>query len=118
LNSAAAASVAAATATGVRTGSTSVASRTSPANRPPSTAVTTAYAMTRLMIRSIAYSRYFSTATPTHTGRMAIPSVPATCQYEVESLEASALMTAEITSVTAPVYSHLSCCLRSPAERR
>src|SRR5579862_9736365 len=70
------------------------------------------------MIRSIAYSRYFSTATPTHTGRIASPSVPATCQYELESLEASALIIAATTSATAPLYSHLSCWRRSPDDRR
>ena len=70
------------------------------------------------MIRSIAYSRYFSTATPTHTGRIASPSVPTTCQYDAESPEACALITAETTSATAPLYSHLSCWRRSPADRR
>src|SRR5580692_11223152 len=70
------------------------------------------------MIRSIAYSRYFSTATPTHTGSTASPSVPTTCQYELESPEVCALITAETTSATAPLYSHLSCWRRSPADRR
>ena len=70
------------------------------------------------MIRSMAYSRYFSTATPTQTGSTPSPRVPTTCQYEVESLEASALIAAETTSATAPLYSHLSCWRRSPADLR
>ena len=59
--------------------------------------------MTRLRIRSIAYSRYFSTATPTQTGSTASPSVPTTCKYDEESPEVSALMTAETTSAAAPL---------------
>ena len=55
------------------------------------------------MIRSIAYNRYFSTATPTQTGSTPSPSVPTTCQYDEESPEASALMSAETTSATAPL---------------
>jgi hypothetical protein len=70
------------------------------------------------MIRSIAYNRYFSTATPTHTGSTPSPSVPATCQYDEESPEASALIAPETTSATAPLYSHLSCWRRSPADLR
>src|SRR5580692_5582235 len=70
------------------------------------------------MIRSIAYSRYFSTATPTHTGSTARPRVPTTCQYDEESPEVCALITAATTSATAPLYSHLSCWRRSPADLR
>ena len=55
------------------------------------------------MIRSIAYSRYFSTATPTQTGSTASPSVPTTCQYDLELPENCALMTAETINATAPL---------------
>src|SRR5208337_566717 len=66
LNSAAAASVDPATATGDVTVSTRVASSTRPAYTPSRRPVTIAYASVRLMIQSISYSRYFKMATPRH----------------------------------------------------
>jgi hypothetical protein len=75
LNNAAAASVEAATATGVWTRNTWVVSRTSPAYTPTSSPVTIAYARVREMSRSMSYRRYFRIATPTDTGSAAMPIV-------------------------------------------
>ena len=46
-----------------------------PKNVPPSSAVTSAEETTRLMIRSISYSWYFSTATPMQTGSAPNPTM-------------------------------------------
>jgi len=73
-----------------------------------------------LMIRSIAYSRYFSTATPMQTGSSAKPrGVMTPLDAWSKAVELSGVATArttKATSMTAPLYSHLSCCRRSPAE--
>ncbi len=47
----------------------------SPAYTPPSRAAISVKETTRLMIRLISYSRYFSTATPRQTGRAAVPRI-------------------------------------------
>jgi hypothetical protein len=71
---AAAASVAAATATGVWTRNAWVVSSTSPAYTPTSSPVTIAYARVWEMIRSMSYSRYFRIATPAQTAQPRLPS--------------------------------------------
>ena len=74
MTSAAAASVATATATSVWNPSTCVASSTSPAYTPTSSPVTIVYASVLETILSISYSRYRSTATPIETGTATMPN--------------------------------------------
>jgi hypothetical protein len=113
--SAAAASVDAATATGDENGSTSVSSTTSPPKTAARDAVSSAYEIVRLMIRSISYSRYRRIATPMLTG-----SATTATKNPLNGLELLAwvAITSPITATAPPLRSHFSCCRSTPVERR
>ena len=78
--------------------------------------------ITRLTMRSIAYSRYLSTATPMQAAKTAKPSGVirslTTKPMPRELPDASDPAATDATKTTAPLYSHLSCWRRSPADRR
>jgi hypothetical protein len=73
LNTAAAASVAIATASGERSGTTAWAIATSAQQAPASSPVTIAYASVLEISRSISYSRYFRMPTPMLAGSATKP---------------------------------------------
>ena len=120
LNSAAAASVAAATSTGEENDA-APASATTPAYTPMSSPVTMAYARVREISRSMSYSRYLKIATPMLTGSArtaTMPRLPAMCRI-FDGLFDSGTPSAPPTTATAdPPTSHFSCRRRSPDERR
>jgi hypothetical protein len=75
------------------------------------------------MIRSSSYRRYFSTATPMHTGSALLPmlvtawttgGIPQPGVRPIASGTANTLVSRQATKMAAPLYSHLSCWRRSP----
>src|SRR5580700_11609418 len=113
LNSAAAARVEAATATGVWTRNTWVVSSTSPAYTPTSSPVTIAYARVREMIRSISYSRYLRTAVAMAVHRHKNATLCSTFTT-AESTQIDTTNTT--TSNSAAVAHHFSCNRSSPED--
>ncbi len=121
LNSAAATSVDAATATGVLSDTTCVASSTIPAYTPTSRPVTIAYASVRETIRSMSNSRYLMTATLTLSGSASNPTgrmAPATCAAPEVLSDSVKMIPMQMPLTADPASSHFSCWRRIPDERR